>query len=109
LTLIGYDERMPPHQPTARVTFILGMIVFVLGELVMCYCPWMFVIATVLFSISWLLAVPGRLRMFALIFFAISVLGAIYEQAAKQNFQDNVMKLRQRIEQESNHGTVETP
>jgi hypothetical protein len=90
---------MTSHPQIAKAAFGLGMACFVYGVLVMCHCPWSFVIATVFFGGSWLLAV-GRLRGFALAFFTASIAGAIYEAAAKQQFDQNVERLRQQMNAE---------
>src|SRR5262245_48328675 len=86
---------MNPHPTLAKTAFGAGVLFFILGELVMCHCPWLFVIATVFFGGSWLLAVD-RLRAFALLFFAISIVGAIYEMGAKQQFEERMQRLREK-------------
>ena len=91
-----YNAGMKSHPQIARAAFGLGVLCFIYGVLVMCHCPWSFVIAAVLFGSSWLSAV-GRLRGFALAFFTASIAGAIYEAAAKQQFEQNIERLRQQI------------
>src|SRR5580765_8398786 len=49
---IGYDGGVAKQSPVARVTFWIGFVVFVLGNLMLCYCPWMFVISGVFFAVA---------------------------------------------------------
>ena len=72
------------HESALRLSFTAGIIVYVLGTLMLCYCPWMFAIAAVAFGITAATAERLLWRWAAVIAIGLSVAMAIGEATKKE-------------------------
>jgi acyl-coenzyme A synthetase/AMP-(fatty) acid ligase len=61
---------------SARISLAIGTILYVLGVLLMCYCPWAFALACIAFGATAATA-NGNLRWFAVVLIAVSAATSI--------------------------------
>lgn len=80
----------------ARISFAVGCVVFVLGEFMLCFCPWMFAITAIAFGISAATAQKPALRWMAVVLIAVSVATAINQAANRQQALDAAIEAGRR-------------
>jgi membrane protein implicated in regulation of membrane protease activity len=84
--------------PSARACFIVGMLLFVSGNFLLCYCPWWFVCAGLAFgctavfgSTGWRIAGIG----FSVASFAVATADFRHERAAFEKAKETARKSTQ--------------
>jgi hypothetical protein len=74
-------------QPTvAKVSLFIGTLLCILGALMLCYCPWIFAIATVAYAISAATA-RGWVRWFSVVCVSLAVALSIKVATLKEREQ----------------------
>jgi hypothetical protein len=83
----------------ARISFIIGLILCVLGKLMLCYCPWMFAMAAVAFGIAAATAQKQLLRWLSVTCIALATAMAIGDATSKERAQSNALEASRKNEE----------
>jgi hypothetical protein len=78
----------------ALVSYAAGTFVFILGILMLCYCPWMFAISAVAFGVAAATATQPLLRWTAVLAIGMSVSMAIHDAAKKEQTRNQALELQ---------------
>jgi hypothetical protein len=91
-------------QTTAKIGFSGGLLFFIGGELLLCYCPVPFLIAAALFALP---AVYGRgiLRPFALVMILASLAMSVYEFKMEKEVSNHLRKAAKQAAEQREQGT----
>jgi hypothetical protein len=95
----GMDDQRTDRKG-GGIAFVIGMVVFVLGNLMLCWCPWMFAISATVFGVAAATASKPFYRGAAVVLIFASAGYAIYHATIKERVRSRAYALQEKNDQE---------